>query len=120
MNIIKLKVVLLNQSNSERKKIWDVLRKPFSQKDIGKNNYFAEAITKDGKFFYRVDGTTVEVEDGEYKKVISNPRLYYFSTALKLHFRVLKAKELKLGLNWPVNPAAPIHIFNLEKSNDKL
>ena len=51
----------------------------------------------------------------EYERAIANPRLYYFSSALKLHFRVKKAKELGLGLHWPKGAAAPINIFDLGK-----
>jgi hypothetical protein len=47
--------------------------------------------------------------------VIANPRLYYFSSALKLHHRIRKAKELRLGLDWPSGKAAPIDIFDLDK-----
>ena len=58
------------------------------------------------------------VEPGEaleYENVLVNPRLYYFSSALKLHHRVKKAKELGLGKNWPSQPAAPANIFDLIK-----
>lgn len=52
------------------------------------NNYWAEAIKYGEKFYYRVNGTTVEIADYEFEKVLGNPRLYYFSTALKLHIRI--------------------------------
>ena len=77
------------------------------------NNYFAEAIEHQGEYFYRVDGITVQAEQYEYERVINNPRLYYFSSALKLHHRIRKAKELGLGYHWPTSPAAPVDIFNL-------
>jgi len=57
------------------------------------NNYWAEAIADGDKFCYRVNGTTVEITEDEFCKVIGNPILYYFSTALKLHFRIKRAKE---------------------------
>ena len=84
----------------------------------GLNNYFSEAIEADGKYFYQIDGTTVELELYEYERVIANPILYYFSTALKLHFRVLKAKDLGLGPNWPNTAAAPLNIFEIYKTNN--
>jgi hypothetical protein len=55
-----------------------------------------------------VDGTTVELREHEYQRVITNPRLYYFSAALKLHHRIKRAKALGLGTNWPEQPAAPL------------
>jgi len=79
------------------------------------NRYIAQAIEDRGQYFYRVDGVTVRARPHEYERVIVNPVLYYFSAALKLHFRVAKAKELGLGLNWPNNPAAPVNIFELSK-----
>lgn len=57
------------------------------------NNYWAEAIEYGDKFYYRVNGNTVEVADYEFRKVIGNPRLYYFSTALKLHIRIKRATD---------------------------
>lgn len=58
------------------------------------NNYWAEAIEDGDKFYYRVNGTTVEITAAEFGKVIINPRLYYFSTALKLHVRIKRSKEV--------------------------
>jgi hypothetical protein len=58
-----------------------------------KNNYWAEAIEDGDKFYYRVNGTTAEITEAEFGKVILNPRLYYFSTALKLHYRIKRATE---------------------------
>jgi hypothetical protein len=75
------------------------------------NNYFAEAIEHQGEYFYRVDGITVQASQYEYERAISNPRLYYFSSALILHRRIQKAKELGLGYRWPTSPAAPIDLF---------
>lgn len=57
------------------------------------NNYWAEAIEYGDKFYYRVSGTTVEITDYEFDQVIGNPRLYYFSTALKLHVRIKRAAD---------------------------
>lgn len=57
------------------------------------NNYRAEAIEDGDKFNYRVEGTTVGITEDEASKVIMNPSLYYFSTALKLHLRIKRAKE---------------------------
>ena len=111
MKITKLTVGLhhLNQGHQ--------VESLFSEKEFNRHStcYQSEAIRDGDKYFYRVDGTTVEALDYEYERVIANPALYYFSTALKLHFRVVKAKELSLGLDWPSNCAAPVTIFELDK-----
>ena len=60
------------------------------------NNYWAEAIEDGDKFYYRANGTTLEITEDQFCKVIINPSLYYFSTALKLHLRIKQAKEGKL------------------------
>ena len=57
------------------------------------NNYWAEAIEDGDTFYYRVSDTIVEITENEFCKVVINPSLYYFSTALKLHFRIKRAKE---------------------------
>ena len=56
-------------------------------------NYWAEAIEYGDKFYYKINSTTVEITEYEFGKVIRNPTLYYFSTALKLHFRIKQASE---------------------------
>ena len=48
-------------------------------------NYVAEAIVEHDKYYYRVDGVTIRIPRSQYQAVIANPKLYYFSTALKLH-----------------------------------
>ena len=115
MNITQLKIGLHGFNDSGFKRTIEALRNRYLPivfiKD--ENNYFAEAIEKDGQYFYRVDGTTVCINQYEYDNVIRNPRLYYFSSALKLHHRIKKAQELGLGQRWPTNPAAPINIFDL-------
>jgi hypothetical protein len=60
------------------------------------SNYWAEAIEDGDKFFYRAKGVTVEIEEYEFLKVVRNPSLYYFSTALKLHLRIGRAKAGEL------------------------
>ena len=57
------------------------------------NNYWADAIQDGGKCYYRVGSTTIEIGEDQYRQVIGNPSLYYFSTALRLHFKVKRAKE---------------------------
>ena len=117
MNITQLKIGLLQLSDSKWKKALDVFRDRYIPIAFIKdeNNYFAEAIEHDGQYFYRVDGVTVQAEKFEYEQTLKNPRLYYFSSVLKLHHRVKKARELGLGLNWPRNDPAPINVFELGK-----
>lgn len=57
------------------------------------NNYWAEAIEDGDKFNYRVNGITVSITDDEFRMVVSNPYLYYFSTALKLHIRINQKRQ---------------------------
>lgn len=52
------------------------------------NNYWTEAIEDGDKFYYRGKGTTIEITEDEFRQVVRNPSLYYFSTALKLHHRL--------------------------------
>ena len=119
MNITQLKIGLHQFNRSKWKRLLDVFRERYTPIAFIKdeNNYFAEAIEYQGKYFYRVDGVTVEALQYEYERVISNPQLYYFSSALKLHHRIRKAKELGLGYDWPKSAAAPINIFDLDRAN---
>ena len=116
MNTIQLKIGLLQLNESKWKKLLDVFRDRYIPIVLIKdeNTYYAEAIEYQGEYFYRVDGVTVKAELYEYERVITNPKLYYFSSALKLHHRIRKAKELGLGLDWPKSKAAPSNIFDVD------
>ena len=115
MKITQIKIGLLECKETRLRKFLNLFHDhPIAIRFIkDANNYFAEAIEYQGEYFYRVDGITVQAEQYEYERVINNPRLYYFSSALKLHHRIRKAKELGLGYHWPTSPAAPVDIFNL-------
>lgn len=117
MNITYVKIGLHQFNDSALKKQLIGLRNRFLPLVFyrDENNYLAEAIEHQGRYFYRVDGITVEARKHEYEQVLQNPRLYYFSSALKLHHRIKQAKRLGLGLNWPTVDAAPINIFELGK-----
>ena len=117
MNITHIKIGQHQSNDSSIKKRLIALRDRFIPLVLYKdeNNYLAEAIECQGGYFYRVNGVTVKAEKYEYEQVINNPRLYYFSSALKLHHRIRKARELGLGFNWPTSPAAPINVFELGK-----
>lgn len=115
MKITQLKIELHRFNDSKIRKVFDKFRDLYLPVVFVKdeNNYFAEAIECSGKYFYRVDGTTVVINYSEYQSVLLSPRLYYFSSALKLHYRIKKAQELGLGKDWPKNSPAPEDIFNL-------
>ena len=115
MKITQIKIGLLECKETRFRKFLNLFHTRYIPIRFIKDdhNYFAEAIEYQGEYFYRVDGITVQAEQYEYERVINNPRLYYFSSALKLHHRIRKAKELGLGYRWPTSPAAPVDIFNL-------
>jgi len=51
--------------------------------------YFAEIIRLSGnKMYYRVDGITIEISPSCVAQVLKNPRLRYFTAALRLHLRI--------------------------------
>ena len=76
----------------------------------GINPYAVDIIDDEGSYFYRSNGTTIEITQDEYANILVNPRLYYFSSALKLQFRAQRAKMQLLGRNWPSELAAPLGI----------
>jgi hypothetical protein len=71
MEVIRLKIGLWGSGNSNYK-------------------YLAEVIKDRGKYHYRVGEKEIEITQLEYNSIIKNPHLYYFSTALKLHFLINK------------------------------
>jgi hypothetical protein len=62
----------------------DTLRPP----QTSDYQYTAIAIEEGGKFYYWAKGVSIEISAKEYEYVITNPKLYYFSTALKLDLRI--------------------------------
>lgn len=52
------------------------------------NDYRAEVIRYGKNLLYRARGVTVPIAECEAQRVVSNPFLYYFSTALKLDTRI--------------------------------
>lgn len=57
------------------------------------DNYWADVIKDGDRHFYRVGDTTVEISELEYERVLTNPNLYYFSQALKVHCRLTRARK---------------------------
>jgi hypothetical protein len=113
MNITYIKIGLHQFNDSDLKKKLLALRNRCIPLALyqDENNYLAEAIEYHGRYFYRINRVTVEAEKYEYEQAINSPRLYYFSSALKLHHRAKQARELGLGLNWPAKDAASTNIF---------
>lgn len=67
------------------------------------HNYLAEAIEYAGKYYYRAKNTIVEISEYEYRMVIINPNMYYFSSALKLHIRIQQAQKANSSVVLPFN-----------------
>jgi len=67
-----------------------------------KVHHAAQLIKNVGRYYYREGGKTMEIEAWEYDRVFANPRLYYFSTALKLHKALHwpKCERIVKGLTW--------------------
>jgi hypothetical protein len=55
--------------------------------------YKAEVIRDEGKYYYRIDNVILDITPLEAKRVIRNPCLYYFSTALWLHLEIQRKKD---------------------------
>ena len=56
------------------------------------NNYWADVIKNDDRYFYRAKDTTIEISEFEYGYVLANPNLYYFSQTVKVHVRLQRAR----------------------------
>jgi len=68
---------------------------PITQSDarFTENHYVGIAIEERGRYYYWAKGVSIEIAEWEYQRIKKNPKLYYFSTALKLHFQI--EKQLK-------------------------
>lgn len=93
--ITRIRIGQLPLEESALQKLLDYLSGHDEVPPDNEYNYWAEVIEHGDKFYYRVNGATVEITAAEFGKVIVNPRLYYFSTALKLHFRIKRVTEGK-------------------------
>jgi len=58
--------------------------------------YLALVIEYENRYYYKVKDWIVEITKSEYEKVIDNPYLYYFSTALKLEKYIKRIKLNKI------------------------
>jgi hypothetical protein len=52
----------------------------------------AVIIRERDRILYQARGVSVPITEDEAQQVERNPFMYYFSTALKLHFRIERAK----------------------------
>lgn len=64
------------------------LFKPPNGHASDEDDYPAEILRQGSTLSYRARGVTVPITESEAAEVITNPFLYYFSTALKLHKRI--------------------------------
>jgi hypothetical protein len=60
----------------------------FKPQKSPKYKYIGIAIEDDGSYYYWAKGVSLKITKWEYQLIKANPKLYYFSTALKLHFRI--------------------------------
>jgi len=81
MNVQLIHIEQLNQ------KRFPAILKPQKSEDY---EYIALAIEEKGSYYYWARGASMKISRHEYELIKANPKLYYFSTALKLHFRVEK------------------------------
>ena len=81
----------LREANRLAREAGKPLRRPDPPDD--EMNYWAEAIRIGGSYFYRVGDIVVPVLEYEYQNVIRNPNMYYFSSALKLHYRIQRKRD---------------------------
>ena len=59
-----------------------------AEQGLSEYRYTGIAIEDGGKYYYWAKGISLEIKDWEYANIKLNPKLYYFSTALKLHHRI--------------------------------
>ena len=75
-----------------------VVERPAESKEY---EYKGLAIEEDGKFYYWAKGVGFEISEQEYVYIKANPKIYYFSTALRFHLRIqleLQANKNKTDL----------------------
>jgi hypothetical protein len=56
-------------------------------------DYTGIAIEDDGRYYYWAKGISIELTQYEYVYIKTNPKIYYFSSALKIHLKILKALD---------------------------
>jgi hypothetical protein len=53
-----------------------------------KHEYIGIAIKDQGSYYYWARGISLRITEQEYHHIKANPKLYYFSIALKLHLKI--------------------------------
>ena len=81
----------LRRANREARKAGRPAPHPEPPDD--ENNYWADVIKDGDHYFYRANGTTIEISEFEYGYVLANPNLYYFSQTVKVHVRLQRARH---------------------------
>ena len=61
-------------------------------------NYIGISIEDQGQCYYWAKGICIPISAREQNFIRTNPKLYYFSTALKLHHRIQRLRHLADGL----------------------
>lgn len=54
-------------------------------------DYTGIAIEDAGRYYYWAKGVSIELSQYEYQCIKTNPKIYYFSSSLKIHLRIQKA-----------------------------
>ncbi len=61
-------------------------------------NYIGISIEERGRHYYWAKGISIPITGKEQHYIRTNPKLYYFSTALKLHHRIQRLRDQADGL----------------------
>lgn len=65
------------------------------------HDYRALVIRTNVEIFYLAKGVVVPIKEYEAQRVVENPFMYYFSTALKLHCRIERAEFIWRAMDAP-------------------
>lgn len=76
-------------------RIGDTIASRRSDFQIKKPEYTAIAIEEEGQYYYWAKGVSICISYEDYCHIRTNPKLYYFSTALKLHHRIERARQAR-------------------------
>ena len=57
-------------------------------------NYIGISIEDQGQCYYWAKGISIPITAREQALIRKNPKLFYFSTALKLHHRIQRLRDL--------------------------
>ena len=90
------------------------------KKENGQYRYKAQAINIGTRYFYRVYERETEISEIDYMRIIGNPSLHYFSTALRLHIQLeLKDYDSSVAAH-PLNSRSPWYmklLLSLRREN---